>query len=105
MAALVRTEIGPFHQTEAWSCDALASTEAHAWLRPMRDAVRSLPPVTLTAEQIDTIGHGRFLELSGDPAVSGSELAALSAQGELVAILRERTPGLFGPKLNLVSRT
>ena len=68
----------------------------------MRDAVRSLPAITLSAEQIDTIGHGRFLELSGEAAVSGSELAALSPQGELVAILRERTPGLFGPKLNLL---
>ncbi len=69
----------------------------------MRDAVRSLSTVTLTAEQIDTIGHGRFLDLSADPVASAPELAALDQDGELVAILRARTGGLFGPKLNLVS--
>jgi tRNA pseudouridine55 synthase len=105
MSALARTEIGPFHQSEAWSCDALVSTEAHAWLRPMRDAVRSLPAVTLSAEQITEIGHGRFLELASNPAAGGQELAALDEHGELVAILRERTPGLFGPKLNLLPRS
>ncbi|HVU88747.1 MAG TPA: tRNA pseudouridine(55) synthase TruB [Pirellulales bacterium] len=104
MAGLARTEIGPFHQNEAWRCEALVSADCHAWLRPMRDAVRNLPAVTLTAEQIDMIGHGRFLDLADVSDARGSELAALDAHGELVAILRERAPGQYGPRLNLLPR-
>ncbi len=109
MSALVRTEIGPFRLVDAWRPEQLAGENHEAWLRPMRDAARGLPAVTLDTEQIETIGHGRFLDLSGMAELSGQatanlELAAVNEAGELVAILKERGPGTYGPRVNLIAR-
>jgi tRNA pseudouridine55 synthase len=109
MSALVRTEIGPFHLADAWRADQLAGENHEAWLRPMRDAARGLPAVTLDTNQIETIGHGRFLDFSvradmRADAASALELAAVNEAGDLIAILKERGPGIYGPKINLIAR-
>ena len=53
----------------------------------MRDAVQGVPSMTVSAEQIETIAYGRFLDLNGTAIADCEELAALNSAGELVAIL------------------
>jgi tRNA pseudouridine55 synthase len=101
MSALVRTEIGPFCVADAHSCDQLSLDNVSQWLQPMRDAATGVPTMILSGEQIATIAYGRFLDLSGMAEADQQELAALDEAGELVAILKARGAGVFGPKLNL----
>ena len=101
MSALSRTEIGHFALADAWTCDRLSRDNRDQWLRPPHDAVRSLPAVALDAEQAAAILHGRFVTLA--PVLdSADEVAALSPTGELLAILRHRGEGVYGPRVNLL---
>jgi hypothetical protein len=50
----------------------------------------SLPSIAVTDEELRELQHGRTIAGAAGPA---SELAAVTAGGELVAILAERGPG------------
>jgi tRNA pseudouridine55 synthase len=103
MSALVRTAIGEFQLDQAWCCDRLPRDNLGEWLHPPLDAVRGLPRVCLSMEQITAVAHGQFVTLPTAVAHGGDELAAVSPTGELVAILRDRGQRVFGPRINLAS--
>jgi tRNA pseudouridine55 synthase len=104
MSALVRTEIGEFHLSEACPCDALQCETLEQFLRPPLAAVRRLPTVELTAEQAGMVAQGRFVAIPQLAPGTADEWAAVSSTGELLAILVARGSGLFGARVNLSGR-
>jgi len=103
MSALERSEIGHFHIADACQCDRLAANDVAEWLRPPVEAARDLPTVTLTVEQTAEIAHGRFVTLASAGDANHTELAGISPDGALVAILRRRSDGRFDPRINLAA--
>jgi tRNA pseudouridine55 synthase len=101
MSALVRTEIGEFHLTEACPCNGLQCESLVQFLRPPLEAIRNLPLAELTENQAVQVAQGRFVALPDVAPQTDGEWAAVSPTGELVAILVPRGQGLFGARLNL----
>jgi tRNA pseudouridine55 synthase len=100
MSALVRTAVGPFSIQEAVDPRQLTAENLASHLRPLSAAVEMFPQVVLSAEEVGRIRNG--LTIRREPAVADAEeLAALDADGRLVAILRPRGPALWGPSRNL----
>jgi tRNA pseudouridine55 synthase len=99
MSALVRTAIGCFTLAEAIEADHLTVDHLPQHLLPIERAVEALPRVTLSAAEASSIGRGQFISC---PQATSDELAAFDAHGRLLAILRRRTDGRYGPSRNLV---
>jgi tRNA pseudouridine55 synthase len=98
MSALIRTAIGDFTLENACSTDDLHRDNVAEFLLPLRQAVGSLPTMTLTAEAARRIGHG--LTIERDEAADHAEWAAIDEEGNLLAILGPRGDGLLGPIRN-----
>jgi tRNA pseudouridine55 synthase len=105
MSALERTEIGHFHADRAWACERLTADNITEWLRPPLEAVGDLPTVTLTLAQMAGVAHGCFVTLTSADSAEQAEVAAISPDGALVAILGRRSDGRFGPRINLAIGT
>ena len=100
MSALVRTAIGGLHVEDAIDPRQLSDANWADCLLPPLRAVESLPRVELSSEEIVRIRHG--LAVSREPSPTGAkEIAAVDANGRLVAILTRRGPGRLGPSRNL----
>lgn len=98
MSGLERTGIGDFGLEDAISPEDLPLEVVEENLRPPVEAVRGLAQVTLTAAEQGEIRHGRYIDLTlGDAA----EIAAVDEAGNLVALLRPRDSGKWGPKIVL----
>lgn len=92
LSELRRTGSGPFQLAEAATMDRVSASA----LRPMRDAVRSLPAQTLDDAGLAHVLHGRLV-----PATVEGELGALvDADGSLVAVA-DRVGDQWHPKLVL----
>jgi tRNA pseudouridine55 synthase len=92
LSELRRTGSGPFHLAEAATMDTVSASA----LRPMRDAVRSLPAQTLDDEGLAHVLHGRLV-----PATTEGQLGALvDAEGVLVAVA-DRLGDQWHPRLVL----
>jgi len=100
MSQLTRTAIGGFTVEEAVSFDAL---DPDHWidhlLSPLR-AVEMLPRVVLTDAEIVRVRSGQAIAMQ-PPRDNAEEVAAVRADGRLVAILVPRGDGLRGPACNL----
>ncbi|MCH2596645.1 MAG: tRNA pseudouridine(55) synthase TruB [Pirellulales bacterium] len=100
MSALTRTAIGSY-----CIADALDPHQIQADLLPEQllsplTTVAHLPRVTLNEEQVNHICHGRLIE-SKRPTNSNSDiLVATDSKDNLIALLRERKPGMLGPTCN-----
>ena len=92
--ALRRTRVGPFVPDMAPSLDHKPADVRNV-LRPAREAVASLPPVTLTEAEIDRLRHGQ--PIASGSAAEGSESAGLDAAGKLVAVIRADGKGKAWP--------
>jgi len=105
MSGLVRTSIGRFNIKDGLTLDQLSQEELTTKLQPAKCAVEHLPTMTLSAEQIEEIRNGRTITTSSLATKddSPSEIAALDVDGNLVALLKEKQPGIFGPIRNFSS--
>ena len=100
MSALTRTAIGPFCLPDAVDPQQLTADNLPGHLLPMSAMVQTLPQVVLSADDIGRIRNG--LTIPRKPSTpEAEEIAALDAEGRLVAILRPRSPELWGPLRNL----
>ncbi|MGW8256179.1 MAG: tRNA pseudouridine(55) synthase TruB [Thermoguttaceae bacterium] len=84
MSALKRTAIGRFRLCEARQPADLTSENLAANMLPMLCAVEHMPRVELSTAQIEHIRHGRPIS---DVSKQAVELAAIDADGKLIAIL------------------
>ena len=96
MSALVRTAIGGFRIEDAVVPQLLTRDNVSQYLRPPSVAVERLPRVVLSAEEATRIRQGQTVEKAA-AAGDAEELAALDADGRLVAIVTPRGPGRLGP--------
>lgn len=86
MAELTRTAIGPFRIEDALAVSKeLTSDDLRQNLRPTGEAVEDLPQVTIDRDEIVRLAQGKRIDIEL-PATT-AELAAVDAQGNLVAIL------------------
>ncbi len=106
MSALTRTAIGDFSIDSAMGVDQLDAKSVMARQVPSIAAVARLPRVILTETQITEVRHGRFIPI-GETGVTSLQpeevFAAVTAQEELIALLKEKRPGLFGAACNFTS--
>ncbi len=98
MSDLVRTAIGGFRLEEACGVDELTPENIDQKLLPALAAVESLPRVELDEGQLRRIRNGLSIELPRPR--EADELAVVSPDGRLSAILVRRGDGNFGPKHN-----
>jgi tRNA U55 pseudouridine synthase TruB len=99
MSALTRTAVGHLTLETAVLPEQL---EPHTWQQhvlPAREAVRDLPCVPLTADQLGELAHGREIRLPGHRA---DELAAISSSGELASVLTRVTADRYRPRINFL---
>jgi tRNA pseudouridine55 synthase len=85
---LTRTRIGSFQISDAVDPEAMTRDSIEEFMRPALEAVGSMPQVTLTAEQISDILHGRSLDLASvrDVPTLASEVALVGSDGRLTAV-------------------
>jgi tRNA pseudouridine55 synthase len=109
LANLRRTRSGPFLAEHAVALDALeaaaACGEADALVRPPAD-VLGLPRVALNAAQLKRVSHGGDVPAppaAGPPPAPGSRVAAVDAEGTLVALLEVRADRRLYPLRVLLS--
>lgn len=109
LANLRRTRSGPFLAEHAVALDALeaaaARGEAEALATPAAD-VLGLPRVALNAAQLKRVSHGGDVPAppaAGPPPAPGSRVAAVDADGALLALLEVRADRRLYPLRVLLS--
>jgi len=95
MSALCRTAIGPFTIDRACSIRDIRSQTVEQHLLSPVLAVDHLPKVRVSDEQVQELGHGRFL--SGSLPEGVQLAAALDPEGQLVALLSAAPKGGLKP--------
>jgi tRNA pseudouridine55 synthase len=102
MSALTRTAVGRYRLEEAIDPGELSAENLERHLRPLLQAVEYLPRRELSADEIAHVHHGGFLERQTLPAeiATAPEIAAIDADGRLVAILVPRDDRLLQPDRN-----
>lgn len=87
LTALRRTRVGPYHLALARTLNELAE---HFDVVPMGEAAAAAFPVRrLDANELDAVRHGRTIAAAG---LGAGPVAALAADGSLVALLEESGP-------------
>jgi tRNA pseudouridine55 synthase len=102
MSGLARTAIGPFQVEDGLDPTELTLEDIETNLQSARVAVSHLPTVTLTPQQIEEIRNGRTIaaDVPSKEDKPSVEIAALDTDGNLVALLKEKQPGILGPIRN-----
>ena len=101
MSALERTQIGNFYVQDACSLDDLSSKSVSSLLIPAARAVAELPRQQLADAERQRVANGLLVENRCDH--TAAEVAAVDADGQLLAILVPRDGGL-GPSRNFILR-
>jgi len=96
MSDLVRTAVGGFRIEEAIQPEVLSPGAWRQHLRRPVAGVGGMPRLALSGAEAARIRHGQTIEKTV-PEADAEELAALDADGRLVAILARRGPGRLGP--------
>jgi len=99
MSGLTRTAIGDFCVEDALDVEQLHSELVESNCIAPLAAVADLPRLKLSDSQWGELRHGRLIsvEESGVVLKSSEEVfVAVNASGQLVAIVREKRPGLLG---------
>ena len=92
LAALTRTEVGPYRLAEAVAPEAVTRAD----LRDVAELVRGLPRRDLSATERDAVAHGRPLPAGG--GTGDERRVALFADGRLLAVA-ERSGELLKPRV------
>ncbi len=101
MASLVRTAVGHLELANSVSLDQLNSASLPAQLLPAAEATRDLPAVHLDPQQLPRVACGLAVSCPGQ---SAPELAGLTADGDLAAVLSRQAAGWYRPKRNFIAR-
>jgi tRNA pseudouridine55 synthase len=89
MSYLQRTSVGPFDIADAVSIDRLREDDLATLLKPPSLGVEHLPKLMIDQAMSDEIGYGRCIDGTPTPhAISDTDVAALTPEGELRAIMR-----------------
>ncbi len=99
MSKLERTAIGDFSVESAIDMSDLTEDSLAKHLLPAEAAVRHLPAVELTADEVHKIGNGLTIERPEHGFIS--DIAAFDAAGHLIAIVAPRSPDQLRPISNL----
>lgn len=108
MSALTRTAIGDFTVDQGLDVEQLDQAMIEANLASPLTAVSHLPRLQLNAAQIIELQHGRRIAISEfdiSPPAPETIFAAVNAEGQLLALMSERKPGLLGPLNNFSQPT
>ena len=100
MSALTRTAIGSLALEDAILPAELTRENLAAHLLQSLRAVDNLPQVQLDDQQVARLRNGQTIE-SPPNLPESTDFAAVSAAGNLIAILVKRTEGSLGPVCNL----
>lgn len=95
MSQLTRTRIGSFAIADSMSIAELTFEQIQSGLLPPLQAVEPLPPVFLNEASVNELRFGRSI-----PGSCKTECAGIDEQGNLIAILRPRSPGWLKPHIN-----
>jgi len=98
MSALVRTAVGDFRVEDACMVDDLTPEAIERRLLPPTRAIARLPMVQLADDEVRRIANGMLI--ANRWRHDASELAAVDAQQQLVALLAPRGRGQLGPLRN-----
>jgi tRNA pseudouridine55 synthase len=88
---LVRTRIGPFGLEDAIDLDALSVATIPSFLRPVAEAVSSLPAWRLSSNEVAEVIQGRCIAAPDAP--DSRELVLFGPDGDLVAIGERESTG------------
>jgi tRNA pseudouridine55 synthase len=103
MSVLTRTRIGPFELASSVCPTTLEPATWKSHLGPARDAVRGLPGVVLSEQDVEGVLQGKGLphDPRTMPAAEGQpvELAAFSSEGRLISLLAWQA-GVWRPAKN-----
>jgi tRNA pseudouridine55 synthase len=94
LAALRRTQAGPFHIEQAIALDQVGPANADRII-PMAEAVAFLPAARLSQAEAKALGHGQAITPPGTLIEAGL-VRALGGSGELLAVCESRG-GLLRP--------
>lgn len=95
MSQLTRTRIGSFAIADSMSIAELTFEQIQSGLLPPLQAVEPLPPVVLNEASVNELRFGRSI-----PGNCKTECAGIDEQGNLIAILKPRSPGWLKPHIN-----
>jgi tRNA pseudouridine55 synthase len=96
MTSLRRLAVGGFRVEDSVPYDLLHEQNITAHLLPATRAVEHLAQITLSAAECTEISHGRRIANRGSSV--GGEVAAVSAAGELLAIMKAADNDWLKPK-------
>ncbi len=99
MSALRRTAIGDFAVGEGLDIEQLDGELIEKSLVAPLAAVAHLPRLELTESQQVELQHGRLISVEGTSIIPKSPdeiFVAVNSAGELLALVREKRPGLLG---------
>ncbi|TWU28418.1 tRNA pseudouridine(55) synthase TruB [Bythopirellula polymerisocia] len=98
MSQLTRTAIGEFTLDKSMTVEELTQDRVAEKLFSLAAAVSHLPQLSLTSEQIRELEFGRPIAVEKYPLAT--DLAGIDGQGQLIAVLREKNPGLLATYRN-----
>jgi tRNA pseudouridine55 synthase len=98
MTALVRTEIGDFHQSDATPLNDFDSNPIERFLLPPESILGMMPRTVLVDDEFDKLQDGNWIRRDLPPEVE--DLAAMDDAGRLVVVLKKDSGRLFVPKIN-----
>jgi tRNA pseudouridine55 synthase len=101
LSSLRREAIGPFTLAESTTCENLTLEFVGRQLLPPRMALGTLPCATVSAVEQQRLARGQ--SIACDECQAASELAAINAAGELVAILGPDGRGTWKPNKNFAA--
>ncbi len=98
MSELTRTSIGSFDVANSLAILDLNLDQIHAHLHPPATAVSHLPSLTIKPDQLIELRFGRAI--AAPAGWTHAICAAHDEQGNLIALLEEKSPGLLKPHIN-----
>jgi tRNA pseudouridine55 synthase len=106
MSALRRTSVGWFRYEDSHCIDDFGSDTLRKYLRPPTHAVIDLPQMPLSEAELAEIRHGRAVKRPSSnesgTAADPRECVATDYHGRFVAILYEKRPGEYWPRINFI---
>lgn len=96
MSALTRTEIGPFHLSQALSGDDVTPQSIDRAFIPPLMALGTMPTVAVSEQEEAFLRNGRQIERRDQ---ANGEIALLTSSGRLLAIAVPAAPGFWQPRI------
>lgn len=98
MSELTRTRIGPFLIEDSLSILDMNLAQLRSHLQPPTTAIGHLPSLRVNSDQITELHFGRAI--AAPEGWVNAVCAAIDEQGNLIALVAEKSPGLLKPRIN-----